>query len=102
MYDEDEGKVLTGQDGKPYPRPKGNVPPCRMKGVGCDKGTPEDQHVLSEQNRQAYQHWKECRAVGEFPDDPIVRQNAVIIQDVVDAHTRAEEFRRMRLMLGNV
>ena len=33
---------------------------------------------------QAYIHYLECKAVGNFPDDPIVRRNARLIQQVVD------------------
>jgi len=32
----------------------------------------------------AYQHYLECRAVGSFPDDPIVRQNAVLFRHATD------------------
>jgi hypothetical protein len=71
-----------------------------MQGVGCDKGTPEDQHVLTEQNRAAYEHWKECKAVGIFPDDPIVRKNAVIIQDVHDSYEKREWTKRLAAMAG--
>ena len=43
---------------------------------------------LSERNRKAYQHWQECRAVGKFPDDPIVRRNAAIFQRLHDEYNR--------------
>lgn len=39
---------------------------------------------LSDRNKAAWQHWRECRAVGVFPDDPIVRRNAAILQSVQD------------------
>lgn len=64
-------------------RPKGTKPPCRMH-IGCPKGTPEDQKSLSPKNRAAWRHYQECRAVGSFPDDPIVRRNAAIIRAVED------------------
>jgi hypothetical protein len=63
-------------------RPPGNRPPCRMAGVGCLKGTPEESRELTNANRAAWRHYRECRAVGQFPDDPIVRRNAAIIREV--------------------
>lgn len=47
---------------------------------GCPNGTPEDLQTLSAKNRQAYWHYQQCAAVGSFPDDEIVRQNAAIIR----------------------
>lgn len=40
---------------------------------------------------QAYRHYRECRAVNQFPDDPIVRANAVHFQD---AEEMAKEYRQ--------
>lgn len=60
----------------------------------CPNGTPEKPKRLSAKNRRAFEHFKECRAVG-FTDqekaDPIVRRNARIIQDVIDAVAREEQ-----------
>lgn len=65
-------------------RPLKTVPPCSF----CPKQpptvserdrTPLTAEDLSEKNWQAYQHYQECKAVGEFPDDDIVRRNAAII-----------------------
>jgi hypothetical protein len=39
---------------------------------------------LSDKNYQAWQHYLECRAVGVFPDDPIVRRNAKVLREVYD------------------
>lgn len=38
----------------------------------------------SERSLLTYQHYLECRAVGHFPDDPIVRRNARIIRQAMD------------------
>lgn len=43
----------------------------------------------------AYQHWKECKAVGQFPDDRIVKRNAAIIQEL---HDLVQEHRQAMLM----
>jgi hypothetical protein len=50
----------------------------------CRKGSPEHPRTLSEANQRCYEHYRECRAVGRFPDDPIVRRNAAIIREIED------------------
>lgn len=75
------------------PRIKGTVPPC----VWCPKipeGEPKNRdHAIemSDKNRKAFIHYQECRAVGAFPDDPIVRRNARIIREVCDAIDREDQ-----------
>lgn len=75
---------MADQRGEPLLRQPQNPPPCRpMRGRkfrGCPKGTPEAQRSLSRKNLQAYWHYQQCSAVGCFPDDEIVRQNAAIIK----------------------
>lgn len=83
-YDEETGKVQLWR-GEPYPRH--GPPPCRTS-VGCAKGTPENSKALSARNWLAYQHYTECKATGQFPDDAIVRQNAGIIHRIEEAHRR--------------
>jgi hypothetical protein len=63
---------------------------------GCPKGTPEDQKTLTAENAEAYWHWQQCKAVGQFPNDEIVMRNAGIIQQEVD---RLERERHENLML---
>jgi hypothetical protein len=87
VYDEKTGKKLERQ-GKPVPRPRGTKAPCRLRENGCPKGTPENSRTLTDDNWQAYQHYSECRAVGQFPDDPIVRRNAAIIREAADSAER--------------
>ncbi len=59
--------------------------------MGCPKGTPENPKSLSPKNEQAYQHYRECRAVGVWGDDPIVRQNAAVIRSLEDMRKRRDE-----------
>lgn len=75
--------------------------PCRTP-LGCPNGTPEQPKRLTATNEQAYRHYLECRAVGQFPDDPIVRRNAAIIRDAEDAVNQMEEreFRRVLVQLS--
>lgn len=69
--------------------------PCRDH-RGCPKGTPEEPKTLNKINEICYRHYLECRAVGSFPDDPLVRQNAAIIMEVerdFDIYLRSKEIR---------
>ncbi len=82
--------------GRPILRPPGTFPPCRIPGVGCPKGTPENPRGLSTANQAAWRFDRECRAAGVFPDDPIVRRNAAIIRQVEEEFERRQrtEFRQ--------
>lgn len=86
--------MTIGRDGKPVLRLLNCGPemlaPCRND-KGCPKGTPENPRTLNDQNRRCYEHYKECRAVGQFPDDPVVKQNAAVIRDVEDSIERSRE-----------
>lgn len=72
------GKIVTDRDGNP--RPRQSVLPCETH-AGCPKGTYDNPIDLSEKNRKAYNHYRVCKAVMSFPDDPIVKRNAVIISE---------------------
>ena len=91
-YDEETGKPFDSGNGKEHPRHAGCPVPCSTK-VGCPKGTPENPKSLSEKNAEAYLHYLECKAVSNFPDDPIVRRNAGIIYRIeqsIERHDRQE------------
>jgi len=93
VYNERTGE-RDSYRGKPIPR-RAAPPPCRFqdaKGKSlCPKGTPEDGGDLNQRNRKVYEHYLECRAVGSFPDDPIVRRNAAIIRQVEESAERVWE-----------
>ena len=84
QYDEETGEV-TKRGGQPVKRPDPSKTPCRLRGIGCPKGTPENPKSLYPKNQHAYQHYLECRAVGQFPDDPLVKKHAAIIHMVEDS-----------------
>jgi len=98
VYDEMTGRPYENPpgSGQLVVRPAGTAAPCRIPGVGCPKGTPEDPRGLNEANRAAWRFDRECRAVGHFPDDPLVRRNASLIRQVeedIERHER-NDFRR--------
>ncbi len=87
VYDEQTGRRQL-HAGRPVVRPAGTHPPCRLPHVGCAKGTPDDSHALTPENKQAYQYDRMCRAVGQFPDDPLVRRHALVIRSVEETLIR--------------
>ena len=82
MYDLETGKPLLNGKRKIRRGPAG--PPCRNDATACPKGAP-GKSELTVQNAQVLQHYMECRAVGQFPDDPLVRQNAALLHQVFEA-----------------
>jgi hypothetical protein len=76
---------------------------CRDKSRGCPKGSPEEPKTLTDENDLCYEHYRECVAVGEFPDDSVVRRNAAVIRGVLDRVERSHqiEFQSMILRLAD-
>lgn len=91
------GEQEKDKAGNPIPRPKRTFPPCHYSPKGCPKGTPETSKELSEKNMRAYRHYLECKAVGDFPQDAIVRRNAGIIRVVEDS---VREERALMMSIG--
>jgi hypothetical protein len=90
LFDEDTGLMTKGRDGKPESRIDACPPPCQTD-RGCPKGTPQTSRALNYENQRCYEHYSECRAVGVFPDDPVVRRNAAIIRGIEDEAVRQEK-----------
>lgn len=65
---------------------------CNTKD-GCPAGKPGQQRRLSPRNKLAYQHYLECEATGNFPDDCIVAKNAKIIKSAIERVERECSFR---------
>lgn len=96
-----------GRDGKPELRFDACPPRCRLpvdeRGNSlCPKGTPEKSRSLLPIMEQCYRHYRECKAVGSFPDDPVVRRNAAAIRDVeeVAEQNRQSEFQSVLMSLA--
>jgi len=73
--------------------------PCRKDWVGCPKGTPENSKALNARNQQCYEHYLECVVTGNWPDDELVIQNAVIIREAEKEIAKAEQLDFQRQML---
>jgi hypothetical protein len=83
---------------KPVSRGPKEKPPCDHDPKACPKGHHTNPIELSEQNQQALDHYHECRAVSQFPDDSIVRQNAAIIRGLEDDRDRLDAMRQAMLL----
>lgn len=88
-------------------RPPGSTPPCGS----CPKIPPGDVPMphraaeLTEQNRQCWQHFRECRAVNwQVPDaaDPLVRRHADLIETAERAVERADAASALAAALARV
>ncbi len=75
--------------GKKLPQHK-RGPPCVTEPGSCPKGKPGESD-LTEQNRRVYEHFRECRATGMFPEDGTVRMHAAILESIF---SRAEQDRQ--------
>lgn len=101
MFDDAPGRmglpVINNATGEPYARIPASPTPCRW----CPKiptGVPKERKnavELSARNVDALLHYRECRAVGSFPDDWVVRRNAALIRRVEDEADQAREQRNL-------
>lgn len=95
VYDLKTGQPQLYGGRKLKQHPKG--PPCVQEPGICPKGKPGESD-LTEQNQRVVRHFEECRAVGEFPDDGVVREHAALLERL---YRRAEEQRRTdQIVLG--
>jgi hypothetical protein len=93
------GEVRRDPKGKPYPRI--GKPPCwycpkQPSGLAEGDRTPETAVELSDRNWLAYQHYTECKAVGQFPADWLVKRNAATI---AGAESVANQVQQLQLAI---
>lgn len=94
-YDEKWDPVMIPAD--PSGRTKKHMPRGPRDPLACSicpkiplgaVPVPKNAVELSPKNYRAWRHYLECRAVGKFPDDPIVRRNASILRELYDEYDR--------------
>ena len=93
--------MILGRDGKPDERFDACPPPCRTE-EGCPKGTPENSNSLLPIMQDCYDHYRECRAVGQFPDDAVVRLCASAIRNVEEQAEAVQESEFRTLLISAV
>ena len=99
LYDEDGTR--TERAGVPAPRPRGQPTPC-YKCPKVPKGKPpipESAVELTDRNWKVWQHYRECKATGRFPDDAIVRQHAAVIREVETEYELSRNLEGVTLLL---
>lgn len=71
--------------------PRGSTPPpCEFSLTACPKVKPGHSD-LTDVNKRVLNFHMRCRAVGEWPDDGVVRDHATLLERVI---TEAENDRR--------
>ena len=90
VYNEETGQRENNRAGEPLKRTKASPPPCQTT-KGCPKGTPDAPRNLTENNARCVDHYHECRAVGVFPDDAVVRRNAAVILQAEELVSKKEQ-----------
>ena len=78
----DDGSRVTTASGDPVPRPKGELLLCQTRS-GCPKGTPERQNGLLPHNKSCFSHFRLCESINQFPSDPLVASNAIVIRNAI-------------------
>ena len=107
LYDDKPARMgarLERPKGYPVPRIPGQRPRCEWcpKVPVGEAPDPSNAVELSPKNSSAYRHYLECAAVGDFPPDPIVRRNAMIIRQVekFEEECRQDESQQRGVLLG--
>ena len=53
---------------------------------------------MTERNRRVWEHYVECKAIGRFPDDPIVIRHAGIIRHEEDVFSSSSVISRLEMI----
>lgn len=95
-YDETTGEPIKRKNRKTLTARRSPLPCERDK---CPKGHWTRPIAITQQNLEAWQHYRECKAVGDFPDDPLVRRNAAIIARIEEEASRLDEIRKQETLM---
>lgn len=102
MYDDINGGFgpRTVRGGRPVPR-VGPTPCARCPKIPPGAAPkPENAVELSPELAECIRFYRECKAVGSFPDDPLVRAAAVAVAAADDDVQRADSRRLLTRLLG--
>lgn len=111
LYDLKTGKPERGRDGEFEERTDACLPPCRLhekfpdRAEPCPKGTPEKPNTLTPEMERCYEHYLECKEMGptdEERNDALIRENAVIIGEVLRDADRHEDNLKWESMLTRI
>ena len=103
LYDDETGKVELDRQGLPLLRilDQGTefLAPCRdtrrlpdgSRIRSCPKGTPENPKTLWPENEECFEHYIECQAVNQWPDDAVVRRNAAALKEIEALYERSQQ-----------
>lgn len=98
-----------GNDGLEHRVPNwdGKTPCKRCPKIPDDMPkVPESAQELTRKNRRAYAHYRECRAVDDWPRDaeghvdPTVKRNAALIREIEDDYARHQQRLPLDRFLG--
>lgn len=83
---ENFGEVAKDRRGEPLERPPGTYPPCHENrpNDSCPKGRFDNPTEVTPQTWKAFQFHRECKMTGDWPDDRIVRENGIQIEELLD------------------
>lgn len=54
---------------------------------------------VTPKSMKTFRHYRQCKAVGSFPHDPIVGRNAVVISDMIDV-IEGSKMDQLLILLG--
>ncbi|AWM38132.1 hypothetical protein GobsT_37750 [Gemmata obscuriglobus] len=94
---------MVTRGGQPLRRPRGSHPPCGKcpkVPAGTERPSPAEAVELTDQHRRTVRFYRECRAVGRFPDDPLVRWAAAVIRSAEDHCERVSSQRTQLAVLS--
>jgi hypothetical protein len=101
LYEESGARAVRPGANEPIRRPPGVSTACRTP-QGCPKGTPQSQQSLTPQNHKCYEHYMKCKAIGRFPDDPLVARHAGLIRELEEAADRMGQEQLRQLLAASL
>lgn len=102
MLDRRTGMPMDRYANSPTPCHKCEKVPLELRLIGAPQKELRAAAVeLTSENRRAWRFYRECRAVNQFPDDPLTRWYAAGLRDMEDKIAR-EPIERLTLGLSRL